>query len=445
MAAFNKKEFLIMALGNIIGSGIFLASGTVIAVAGPWAPAAYLLGGLIMAMEVSFIIEMSIAHPVPGAFKAQAQEIFGEWWGFVNGWMFWTSGMLGMSSEITACALYTHLWLPNVPLWALSLLFAVAITVINLNDLKGLSKIELILAITKVMALVVFIAAGFFILLGVPVGGAAGNLSAFHSIPALPGYGTAGLLGSMLMILFAYTGTGIIGLAATETDQAAHTVPQATRIVIISVIVLYTMSVFLMLALLPAGALQPDTSPFIALFTVFNIPYATAAVNFILLSAALSSLNSQVYSASRMLFSLGKSKQAPLIVSRQNKKGVPVAAVMLSGIVLLLTALASYYIPETLYINAVCASSFLALVNWMSVSATHYFFRKKFLAENPEKLQYKAPFYPWLSGLCFFAVLMTILSAPLYPGQLPGLYMGGIILAVIGAAYFMLPAKYRKP
>lgn len=430
-----------MALGNIIGSGIFLASSTVITVAGAWAPLAYLLGGLIMAMEVSFIIEMSIAHPVPGAFKAHAQEIFGEWWGFVNGWMFWTSGMLGMSSEITACALYTHLWLPNVPLWILSLFFAVTITIINLNDLKGLSRIEFALAITKVLTLLFFVAAGILTMLGVSLGGATKNLSEFHSILSTPGYGITGLLGSMLIILFAYTGTGIIGLAATETDNAALSVPQATRIVIIAVIALYTLSSFLMIALLPAESLHPDISPFIALFNVFNIPYATIAINFILLSAALSSLNSQVYSASRMLFSLGKSKQAPKIVSYQNKKGVPVGAVLLSGVVLLFTALVSYYIPETLYINAVCASSFLALVNWMSVAATHYFFRKKFLAKSPEKLKYKAPFYPWLSGLCFFAVLLTVLTAPLYPDQLPGLYTGGIMLVIIGAAYFLLPAK----
>lgn len=430
-----------MALGNIIGSGIFLASSTVISVAGAWAPLAYLLGGLIMAMEVSFIIEMSIAHPVPGAFKAHAQEIFGEWWGFVNGWMFWTSGMLGMASEITACALYTHLWLPHVPLWILSLFFAVTITAINLNDLKGLSKIEFALAITKVLTLLFFVAAGLLTILGISFGGAASDLSQIHSPLSLPDFGITGLLGSMLIILFAYTGTGIIGLAATETDNAADTVPHATRIVIVAVIVLYTLSSFLMLVLLPAGSLHSDVSPFIELFTIFNIPYATIAINFILLSAALSSLNSQVYSASRMLFSLGKSKQAPQIVAYQNNKGVPIGAVMLSGIVLLFTALASYYIPETLFINAVCASSFLALVNWLSVAATHYFFRKKFLAKNPEKLKYKAPFYPWLSGLCFITVLLTILTAPFYPDQLPGLYSGIVMLVIIGAAYFLLPRK----
>ena len=231
-----------MALGNIIGSGIFLASSTVISVAGAWAPLAYLLGGLIMAMEVSFIIEMSIAHPVPGAFKAHAQELFGEWWGVGNGWMFWTSGMLGMASEITACALYTHLWLPHVPLWILSLFLAVIITAINLNDLKGLSKIEFALAITKVLTLLFFVAAGLLTILGISFGGAASDLSQIHSPLSLPDFGITGLLGSMLIILFAYTGTGIIGLAATETDNAADTMTQETRIVNHYINILYTQS-----------------------------------------------------------------------------------------------------------------------------------------------------------------------------------------------------------
>lgn len=438
---FSKTEFIVMALGNIVGSGIFLASSAVISSAGAWAPLAYLLGGLIMMMEVSFIIEMSIAKPVPGAFKAHAQEIFGEWWGFVNGWMFWTSAVLGMSSEITACALFTRLWLPSVPLWLLSLIFAILITLINLNDLKGLSKAEAGLAATKIAAIVLFVILGGLVAFGLPIGGATPNFSEFHAALATPWEGVAGLLGSMLIILYAYTGTGIIGLAATETHHAEKVVPSATRIITYSVVSLYTIAVFLIITLLPTESLDPDTSPFVSILTIFKIPYAANILNFILLTAALSSLNSQVYSASRMLFSMAKSNQAPKVVGRQNAKGVPVAAIWMSGLVLLGTALLSYLLPEKLFIYTICASGVLALVNWLSVSATHYFFRKKILAEAPEKLKYRAPFYPYLSWICFFTVLITLLSAPLYPDQLPGFYSGALLLLLISIAYFLIPLK----
>lgn len=441
---FNKTEFIVMALGNIVGSGIFLASSAVIGAAGAWAPLAYLLGGLIMMMEVAFIIEMSIARPVPGAFKAHAQEIFGEWWGFVNGWMFWTSAVLGMSSEVTACAIFTRLWLPYAPLWGLSLFFAILITLINLNDLKGLSKAEIGLATTKIASIVLFVLVGLLVVFGLPVGSAVPNLSEFSAALAAPLEGVTGLLGSMLIILYAYTGTGIIGLAATETHQADKIVPPATRIVTLSVVGLYSLAIFLIIALLPTNSIDPNTSPFVSILNLFKIPYASSLLNFILLTASLSSLNSQVYSASRMLFSMAKANQAPQAVGRQNRKGLPVAAVWMSGIVLLATALLSYLLPEKLYLYTVSASGVLALVNWLSVSATHYFFRKKIMAESPEKLKYKAPFYPYLSWLCFGTVLVVLLSAPLYPEQIPGLYSGGILLCIIGMIYFFIPQSNEK-
>lgn len=445
MAAFNKTDFIVMALGNIIGSGIFLASSLVISVAGAWAPLAYLLGGLVMMMEVSFIIEMTIANPVSGSFKGHAQEVFGDWWGFVIGWMFWTSGVLGMVSEVTACAIFIRLWLPTVPLWICSLVFALGITLINFNDVKGLSKIELGLAITKVVTLVVFVIMSFAVILGIPIGDATKNFMPFQSLVQSPLEGFPGMLGSMLLILFAYTGTGIIGIAAVETEKPEKTVPPATKFITFSVTILYMLSAFFIITLLPLHLLDETVSPFVQLFTIFKIPYAGDLVNFILLTAGISALNSQIYSSSRMLFSLAKEKQAPQIANYQNSKGVPIAAVAISGVVLLSGAILSYFMPEKIFIYALSASGFLALINWMSVSATHFYYRKKILAESPEKLKYKSPAYPYLSWTCFFIILIAILSTPLYPDQLPGLYSGLLLLLLISIAYFVSNAwKNRK-
>lgn len=433
-----------MALGNIIGSGIFLASSLVISVAGIWTPLAYLLGGLVMMMEVAFIIEMTIANPASGSFKAHAQEIFGNWWGFVIGWMFWTSGVLGMASEVTACAIYTRLWLPAVPLWVFSLLFAAGITLLNFNDVKGLSKIEFGLAITKVATLLLFVIMGIAVMAGIPVGDAAANYSPFSGLLHAPLEGFPGMLGAMLLILFAYTGTGIIGIAAVETEKPEIIVPPAVKIITITVTLLYSLAAFLIILLLPPGSPDKSISPFVQLFTIFKIPYAGDLINFILLTAGVSALNSQVYSSSRMLFSLAQNKQAPQIAGYQNRKGVPITAVIISGIVLLGGALLSYFLPEKIFIYTVSASGFLALINWMSVSATHFYYRKKLLAEAPEKLKYKAPFYPYLSWLCFLIILISILSAPLYPDQLPGLYSGLLIILLISAAYFLRHAWQNK-
>lgn len=436
MKAFNKADFTVMVLGNIIGSGIFLASGLVISAAGALAPVAYLLGGLIMMMEVAFLIEMTIANPATGSFKVYAQEIFGDWWGYVVGWMFWTSGVLGMACEVTACAIFAQLWLPQTPLWLLSLCFATAITIINYNDLKGLSKIELGLSVIKVLTLLAFIGVGFGIAFGLPLGNAMENPAPFKALLHSPLMAISGMLGSMLLIMFAYTGTGIIGIAAVETENPARNVPPAAQTVTLSIVLLYTLAVFFLILLLPPDSFEANTSPFVRLFDVLNIPYAGAAVNLILLSAALSALNSQVYSSSRMLLSLADNGQAPRWAGRLSRRGVPLAAVTASGAVLLAVVMLSFLLPEKIFTYAVSASGFLALINWLSVSATHYFYRRKLLRESPEKLTYKAPAYPYLSWLCFGSILLALVSTPLFPDQLPGLYAGAILLLIIGATYF---------
>lgn len=438
---FNKYQFIIMALGNIIGSGIFLASGTVINIAGIWTPLAYLLGGFIMICEVSFIVEMSVANPASGSFKVHTQQIFGRWWGYVVGWMFWASGVLGMAGEVTACALFMHFWLPAVPLWVFSLFFALMMTIINLNDVKGLSIIELWLASVKIATLLIFIIMGAAVVFGLEAEGAAAGLRQFAGSAGTGLTGISDLMAVMILILFAYTGTGIIGLAVAETKKPELIVPQASKMVTLGVTALYTIAAVILVLLLPAGKLDVATSPFIAILGLFAIPYGADVLNFILVTAALSSLNSQIYSSSRMLLSLAEHGEAPRAAAVRNRKGVPVAAVLLSGAVLVGTSLASYILPEKVFIYTISASGILALVNWMSISATHYFYRRALLKNCPEKLRYKAPGYPYLSWFIFALILAAVISAPLYPDQIPGLVSGVAILFIIGISYYFLPAN----
>lgn len=441
---FNQSQFIIMALGNIIGSGIFLASSTVIDIAGVFAPIAYLLGGIIMICEVSFITEMSIANPAPGSFKVHAQQIFGRWWGYVIGWMFWTSGVLGMASEVTACALFMRIWFPSIPLWIFSLVFAVLVTAINLSDTKGLSHIEFGLASIKIITLMLFILVGTMMSFGLSIGSASENFYQFTKLLTEPLSGISALFSSMIVVLFAYTGTGIIGLAIAETKNPERTVPWAATVVSFTVAVLYTISAVLLLALLPRQMLDKNVSPFVSVFSILGIPYAADLLNFILLTAALSALNTQVYSSSRMLLSLAKDGEAPKRIAYQNRKGVPSNAVLLSGFTLLVTVLVSYVLPEKVFIYTVSASGVLALINWMSVSATYYFYRAELLKSCPEKLKYKVPGYPYLSWVVFTLILLILASAPLYPDQVPGLWSSGIILILIGLSYFVHRRHHTK-
>ncbi|MDP4182704.1 MAG: amino acid permease, partial [Bacillota bacterium] len=262
---FNKNHLIIMALGNIIGSGIFLGSGSVIALAGPAAVISYAVGGIIMLLEVMFITEMSIINPAPGSFRTHASEVFGPWIGFVNGWMFWCSGVLGMASEVAAAAIFTKLWFPHIPLWIFCLIYTVIMTVINLKDARGLSRIESWLAATKVIALVIFIIFGFLAVSGIISSGTFKPAPIFHSVESFMPKGVNGIMASMIMVLFSFTGTGIIGLAIAETEEPEKNAPPAIYTIAFSVIILYCFSILFIVLLTPWNTVSTSESPFVAI------------------------------------------------------------------------------------------------------------------------------------------------------------------------------------
>lgn len=434
---FNRKHLIVMALGNIIGSGIFLASGTAISLAGPAAVLAYVIGGIIMVMEVMFIAEMSIINPAPGSFRVHATEIFGPGLGFVNGWMFWCSGVLGMAGEVTAAAIYISFWLPTVPPWVFCLLFAIIMTVINFLDVRGLSRFEAWLASVKIITLAAFVLFGILAVLRIIPVELQGKAAGFSSAGAFMPHGIKGIMASMLMVLFSFTGTGIIGLTIADAEDPEKEVPPAINSICFAVISLYVLTILLIVLLVPWNTLSSDQSPFVTLLNNLRIPFGATVITFIVLTASLSGLNSAMYSASRMLFSLSRDKQAPGVFLKTNKNGVPVYAVGVGSAVLVLTAVVSYLLPQNLFIILTGASGFLAMFNWLTISVTHYFYRKKVLREKPEKLKYKVPAYPFITILAVVLITGIIATSYLYPGQIASLITGIAIIAVLIPAYWV--------
>ncbi len=438
---FNRNHLIIMALGNIIGSGIFLGSGTVISTAGPAAILAYIFGGIIMVMEVMFITEMTIINPAPGSFRVHASEIFGPWIGFVNGWMFWFSGVLGMASEVAAAAIFTGLWFSGIPLWVFCVFYALIMTVINLKDARGLSIVESFLASVKVISLVVFIVFGFTTIVGITSFSGIKPLPVFHSVNSFMPNGFRGIFASMIMVMFSLTGTGIIGIAIAESENPEKDAPPAIYTITVTVIVLYTLSILFIICLMPWKAFSTSESPFVEILNRAGVPFGSDILNFVVLTAALSGLNSSMYSASRMLNSLSLGKQAPKKFLIKNKNGVPVYALGLSSVVLLLTAIISYIVPSKVFEILATASGFTALVNWLTISITHYFYRRKTLKEKPDRLKYKVPGWPLINFIAVTFIVIVFATSPLYPGQISGL-IGSIILFVfLVIIYVILKTK----
>lgn len=434
---FDRKRLIIMALGNIIGSGIFLGSSTVISLAGPAAILAYVLGGGIMAFEVMFVTEMSIINPAPGSFRVHTSEIFGPWIGFVNGWVFWLSGVLGMAGEVAAAAIFTQFFLPHVPLWIFCIIYACIMAVVNLNDLRGLSRVESVLASIKVIALVLFILFGLLVAFHIVRFDDFKLNDPFVSAQSFFPKGVPGFLASMMMVMFCYTGTGIIGLAIADTDNPQKEAPFAIAVIISFVVAIFALATLFIVVLTPWNSFSSNVSPFVQILQRMKIPYSGDILNFIVLTASLSGLNSAMYSSSRMLFSLSKDGQAPKLFSRTSKNKVPVFALMLSSAALLLTAILSYILPQAVFVILATASGILAMFNWVMVSVTHYFYRKKTLREHPEKIKFKAPGYPYTTFMEVVLLLAVLATSPFYPGQISGLVGSVIFFFALVVLYFL--------
>ena len=310
--------------------------------------------------------------------------------------------------------------------------------VINLNDLKGLSRIESVLASIKVITLVLFILFGIFTLIGVIHLDSFELNNPFISAKSLMPNGFKGIFASMMMVMFSFAGTGIIGLAIADTEVPEKNAPAAIAVITSSVLALYILSVLFIVLMIPCSALSTLASPFVMVLNRLHVPYSDDIYNFIILTAILSALNSSMYSSSHMLNSLSRDRQASKLFLKTNGNGVPVYALGASSTILLLTAFLSYLFPKNVFILLATASGFLAMFNWLTISVTHYFYRKKTLKERPERLKFKAPGYPYTSFIEALLILILFVTSPLYPGQRSGLIVGVIFIAFLILLYLIL-------
>lgn len=439
----NSFNLTLLTIGGIMGSGLFMASGLAISEAGPIVLAMYALGALTMILEINALAEMSIATPTPGSFLVFTRQVLGPGWSFVSGWIFWFSSVLTMSSEVTAAALFSRLWFPSMPLWIWSLIYSALIIAINFVSVRGFGTIEGIMAGIKTTAVLAFIGVGL--------------LTIFHLLPtrhALPSvgamltghggwvpHGWLAAMPAMILVLFAYAGTGVIGLAAAEAKNPHVTVGQAIRNSTILVTIMFLGGIFIILTLSPWNIQSDHVSPFIMALRTTSIPYASFVMNFVLLFAVLSTMNAALYSNVRVLYALAHSGEAPKSLGRLNKKGLPTHAVWMSAGLLALTIVLAYVLPKKAYSYLVTATGFQAMFIWLMVLLTQRFYRPYLEKHHPDKLTHKLVGYPYTNYFVMAVVIVAMAVSPLAKGELIGAIIGmaGIVLAVI--AWFIVRTK----
>jgi GABA permease len=432
----RQRHVRMIALGGIIGASLFIGSGAVIHTVGPAAVLSYALGGLLVVLVMRMLGEMATASPALGSFMEYARESLGGWAGFTIGWLYWYFWVGVVAFEAVAGAKILEKWIPSVPQWVFSLALMMLLTVSNLASARSFGETEFWLASIKVTTIVVFMAIGLLFVLGMWPG-ASFSVSNIGQGGFVPNGGFSVIHG-VVIVIFSYFGAEIVTIAAAESSEPEKAVQKATATTVWRVILFYVGSVALIVVIIPWRQVPTDTSPFAAAFGKFGIPAAETIVSAVVLTAALSVLNSGLYTASRMLFALRRHGWAPRWVADTNSRDVPWKAILLSTAVGYVAVIMSYVSPDKIFYFVINSAGAVALFVYAIIAGSQIRMRRKLEAESPERLKLRMWGYPWLSWLTLAGTLVVVVSMAFVDDARSQLLLSVISLAAILGIYLML-------
>lgn len=444
----KSRHLFMIALGGVIGTGLFLGSGFTISQAGPLgAIAAYIIGGFLMYLVMLCLGELAVAMPVAGSFQAYATKFLGPSTGFMIGWLYWFSWANTVGLELTSAGILMQRWLPSVPIWIWCLVFGIVIFLINALSVRSFAEMEFWFSSIKVAAIVLFIVIGgaaVFGLIDFKGGQETPFLSNFMTDRGLFPNGVLAVMFTLVMVNFSFQGTELVGITAGESEYPEKTLPKSIRNVIWRTLFFFVLAMFVLVAILPYKTAGVIESPFVAVLDQIGIPFAADIMNFVILTAILSVANSGLYAASRMMWSLSSNQMGPSFLTRLTKKGVPMNALLITLGISGCSLLTSVMAAETVYLWCISISGMVTVVAWMSICASQFFFRRRFLAEggNVNDLEFRTPLYPLVPILGFGLYACVLISLIFIPDQRIGLYCG-VPIIIFCYAYYHLSLKKR--
>ncbi|MBM7052288.1 amino acid permease [Rothia sp. ZJ1223] len=423
----SSRHMIMLSLGGVIGTGLFLSSGYTINQAGPFGTVlAYGMGAIIVYLVMMCLGELSVAMPWTGSFHVYATQFLGPGTGFTVAILYWLTWTIALGSEFTASGIIMQQWFPDTPVWVWSALFIVIIFALNAVSVKIFAETESWLALIKVVAIIAFIVLGALTMFGaIPLqsGEPAPGFTHLFEDGLFPN-GFGAVFTVMLAVNFAFSGTELIGIAAGEAENPEETVPRAIRSTLWRLAVFFIGAIIVMASLIPYKEAGVDASPFVLLFEKIGIPFAADIMNFVVLTAILSAANSGLYASTRMLWSLSNEGMIPQRISRVNKAGVPFLAMCICMVGGLFSLLSSFIAADTVYMVLVSISGLAVVLVWVSIAACHIVFRKRYLAEGKklEDLKYRAPGYPYLSWVTLVVCALSCVLIVFDPNQRPALF-----------------------
>ena len=418
-----------LAVGGSIGTGLLLGSGAAIKIAGPAVVLSYVIGAVIAFTVTMALGEMASAHPAAGSFGVYAELYLNQWAGFVVRYGYWFSVVIAVAAELVAGATYMRSWFPGVApvIWIVA--FAALLLLVNLRPVGDYGAFEYWFAMVKVVTIAVFIVIGAALLLTKRVPAQYDSAGGFFP------HGAASPLLASSFALFSFLGIEFVAIASGEA-RSPKDVGRATRIMFALLAALYIGATAVLVGVMPWTQAGVAQSPFVTVFRIAGIPAASLLMNIVVLTAALSGANANIFAAGRMLFSLARSGYAPASLGKLSASGSPHIALSLSAIGILVAIVLQQYAPESAYLYIIGASLFGGMLAWWITLAAHINFRRRFPAGQLAQLPLRAPGGQWLSIFGFVALLAAIGSTWVVPQSRITIVSGPFYLLLLTIGYF---------
>lgn len=388
----GSRQVQMIAIGGAIGVGLFLGAGANIAKAGPSLILMYALAGGVIFFIMRALGELLLYRPVSGSFAEYSREFLGPFFGYFTGWTYWLMWVVTGMAELTAAAIYVHYWFPSIPQWVTALVFLVALFVANLISVKLFGEIEFWFSMVKVTALIGMIVIG----LGVLTFGfsAAGDTATVSNLWQFDGFFPKGV-GSSLMtlqgVMFAYLAVELVGVTAGESANPEKTLPKAINTLPWRIALFYVGALTVILCVVKWTEFAEGVSPFVKAFAVIGIPAGAGIVNFVVLTAALSSCNSGMYSTGRMLRTLADNGEAPKTLGRLSARRTPALGITVSVAFMAIGVVLNYIVPEKAFGYVTSVATAAGIWTWLMILISHVRYRREVVSGRLPASSFPAP------------------------------------------------------
>ena len=433
----KQRHITMIALGGVIGAGLFVGSGAIIATAGPAAILSYLIGGVIVTLVMFMLGEMASRNPDSGSFSTYASAYLGEWAGYAVGWLYWFKSMMTITVEAILLGAILHDFLPWLPIWGGALFMLVTLIASNAYSVRAFGEAEYWLSFAKVTTIIVFMGLGLSILLGFQPRIPAPGLVNLTDHGGFMPNGLSPVLAGVMVVIFSLGGSEIAAVAAGESENPGKNVIRAIKSVIVRVMLFYVGSVSILILCMPWTDKANLKSPYVSLFAMAGFTGAAIAMKLVLFVSFMSVMNSFLFSNSRMLFSLSQRGHAPAMFGRTNAKGVPMNALLLC-LALCVSILAIHFVSGgDLFLMLAKSSGAFVMIVWIFIIVAHFAMRRQTKHAQRDPSAFRAWFYPvsnWVALLALVAVLGSQAFNP--DSQFQFWFTVSTALAIV-ASYFM--------